>query len=217
VQPVLNLPHSRANLNLRFLWCCFIFFLTIRETISYRFILLNPPPTIYLESDLHARPWNCDYKKTGRVRHNRRRKAVATEERRIKAMRDQPCPATLIPVFIVFPPTSDWVLCFTLISLGFEEGMVEFIGLLKMAVKEVVNSNLNPVCNQELMMSVPKSYGPMFGDIQIGKWLKLHDNPPIDDNIINIVDGKVKHAGGLDQASGCKVCRIRAGNGMAAT
>ena len=198
VQPVLNLPHSRANLNLRFLWCCFIFFLTIRETISYRFILLNPPPTIYLESDLHARPWNCDYKKvtfpimgtissfhlfklifckmakatiflsdlkTGRVRHNRRRKAVATEERRIKAMRDQPCPVWirlfivifpslkthvhhyfehtwwsdsylselfflyisslqydlnllfiiifLIPVFIVFPYTSDWVLCFT--------------------------------------------------------------------------------------------------------
>ncbi|CAN6855288.1 unnamed protein product [Brassica oleracea] len=128
--------------------------------------------------------------KTGRVRQSRRRKAVATEERRIKAMRDQPCP--------------------------FEEGMVEFIGLLKMAVKEVVNSNLNPVCNQEIMMSVPKSYGPMFGDIQIGKWLKLHDNPPIDDNIINIVDGKVKHAGGLDQASGCRVCRIRAGNGMAA-
>ncbi|KAL0826992.1 hypothetical protein Bca101_050669 [Brassica carinata] len=74
--------------------------------------------------------------------------------------------------------------------------MVEFIGLLKMAVKEGKQ---------------------MFGDIQIGKWLKLHDNPPIDDNIINIVDGKVKHAGGLDQASGCKVCRIRAGNGMAAT
>ncbi|CAN7126569.1 unnamed protein product [Brassica rapa subsp. narinosa] len=30
--------------------------------------------------------------KTGRVRHSRRRKAVATEERRIKAIRDQPCP-----------------------------------------------------------------------------------------------------------------------------
>ncbi|WZZ58888.1 hypothetical protein YC2023_058995 [Brassica napus] len=43
---------------------------------------------------------------TGRVRHSRRRKAVATEERRIKAMRDQ-------PLFIVFPFTSDWVLCFT--------------------------------------------------------------------------------------------------------
>ncbi|CAF2248147.1 unnamed protein product, partial [Brassica napus] len=97
---------------------CFISFLTIRRAISYRFIFLNPPPTfylfillnppstIYLECDLHARPWNLDYKKTGRVRHSRRRKAVATEERRIKAMRDQ-------PLFIVFPFTSDWVLCFT--------------------------------------------------------------------------------------------------------
>ncbi|CAN6900898.1 unnamed protein product [Brassica oleracea] len=43
---------------------------------------------------------------TRRVRYSRRRKAVATEERRIKAMRDQ-------PLFIVFPYTSDWVLCFT--------------------------------------------------------------------------------------------------------
>uniref|UniRef100_M4CCM7 C2 domain-containing protein n=1 Tax=Brassica campestris TaxID=3711 RepID=M4CCM7_BRACM len=32
----------------------------------------------------------------------------------------------------------------------------------------------------------------MFGDMQIGKCLKLHDNLPIDDSIINIVDGKVK-------------------------
>ena len=32
----------------------------------------------------------------------------------------------------------------------------------------------------------------MFGDMQIGKWLKSHDNPLIDDSIINIVDGKVK-------------------------
>uniref|UniRef100_A0A0D3DN07 Uncharacterized protein n=1 Tax=Brassica oleracea var. oleracea TaxID=109376 RepID=A0A0D3DN07_BRAOL len=109
-QHVLHLPHSRANLNLRFPWRCFIFFLTIREAISYRFICLNPPSTIYLECDLHARPWNLDYKKTGRVRYSRRRKAVATEERRIKAMRDQPCPVYL---FIVFPYTSDWVLCFT--------------------------------------------------------------------------------------------------------
>ncbi|KAL0815321.1 hypothetical protein Bca101_071765 [Brassica carinata] len=113
----------------------------------------------------------------------------------------------------------------------FAEGMVEFIGLLEVAVKKaivhklqktVVNCNLNPVWNQELMLSVPDSYGPvklqvydydtfsagdimgeaqldiqplitsamvfgdpeMFGDMQIGKWLKLHDNPPIDDSII---------------------------------
>ncbi|KAF8052313.1 hypothetical protein N665_1573s0014 [Sinapis alba] len=140
----------------------------------------------------------------------------------------------------------------------FEEGMVEFIGLLKVTVKKgtnlairdmmssdpyvvlnlgkqklqttVVNSNLNPIWNQELMLSVPESYGPvklqvydydtfssddimgkaeldiqplitsamafgdpeMFGDMQIGKWLKSNDNPLIDDSIINIVDGKVK-------------------------
>jgi stromal membrane-associated protein len=140
----------------------------------------------------------------------------------------------------------------------FQEGMVEFIGLLKVTIKKgtnlairdmmssdpyvvlnlgkqklqttVMNSNLNPVWNQELMLSVPESYGPvklqvydydtfsaddimgeadidiqplitsamafgdpeMFGDMQIGKWLKSHDNPLIDDSIINIVDGKVK-------------------------
>ncbi|KAJ0250202.1 C2 domain-containing protein [Hirschfeldia incana] len=71
----------------------------------------------------------------------------------------------------------------------FEEGMVEFIGLLKVTVKKgtnlairdmmssdpyvvlnlgkqklqttVVNSNLNPIWNQELMLSVPESYGPV--------------------------------------------------------
>ncbi|KAF5184643.1 Adp-ribosylation factor gtpase-activating protein agd12, partial [Thalictrum thalictroides] len=32
----------------------------------------------------------------------------------------------------------------------------------------------------------------MFGNIQIGKWLKSHDNALIKDSIINIVDGKVK-------------------------
>ncbi|KAH0854711.1 hypothetical protein HID58_057764 [Brassica napus] len=123
----------------------------------------------------------------------------------------------------------------------FEEGMVEFIGLLKkgtnLAIRDmmssdpyvvlnlgkqklqttVVNSNLNPIWNQELMLSVPESYGPvklcmimtllsddimgeaeldiqplitsamafgdpeMFGDMQIGKWLKSHDNPLIDE------------------------------------
>ncbi|KAF2597348.1 hypothetical protein F2Q68_00010673 [Brassica cretica] len=121
--------------------------------------------------------------KTGRVRHSRRRKEAATEERRIKAMRDQPCPATLIPVFIVFPLTIDWVLCFTLISLGvirtfdcqdslqLMRSMYEFQEFLKPSVRRtagkqklqttVVNSNLNPVWNQELMMSVPKSYGPV--------------------------------------------------------
>lgn len=138
------------------------------------------------------------------------------------------------------------------------EGMVEFIGLLKvkiikginLAIRDmlssdpyvvltlgqqtaqttIVKSNLNPVWNEELMLSVPQSYGPvkmkvfdhdtfsaddimgeaeidiqplitsamafgdagMFGNMQIGKWLKSHDNALVDDSIINIVDGKVK-------------------------
>ncbi|CAG7861736.1 unnamed protein product, partial [Brassica rapa] len=50
-------------------------------------------------------------KATGRVRHSRRRKAVATEERRIKAIRDQPC--NIHSSVHVFPLISDWVLCFT--------------------------------------------------------------------------------------------------------
>ena len=32
----------------------------------------------------------------------------------------------------------------------------------------------------------------MFGDMQIGKWLKSNDNALIEDSIINIADGKVK-------------------------
>ena len=34
----------------------------------------------------------------------------------------------------------------------------------------------------------------MFADMQIGKWLKSHDNALIEDSIINIVGGKVKQA-----------------------
>lgn len=138
------------------------------------------------------------------------------------------------------------------------EGMVEFIGVLKIKVvkgtnlavrdmlssdpyviltlgqqtvqSSVIKSNLNPVWNEELMLSVPQRYGPlrvqvydhdtfsaddimgeaevdiqplitsamaygdpgMFGDMQIGKWLKSHDNALIDDSTINIVEGRVK-------------------------
>lgn len=138
------------------------------------------------------------------------------------------------------------------------EGMVEFIGLLKVKVVKgtnlairdmlssdpyvvlsigqqtvrtnIIKSNLNPIWNEELMLSVPQDFGPvkmqvfdhdtfsaddimgeaeidiqplitsamafgdagMFGNMQIGKWLKSHDNALIDDSIINIVDGKVK-------------------------
>ncbi|KAK4386444.1 UNVERIFIED_CONTAM: ADP-ribosylation factor GTPase-activating protein AGD12 [Sesamum calycinum] len=94
----------------------------------------------------------------------------------------------------------------------------------------VVTSNLNPVWNEELDLSVPHDYGSiklqvydhdmfsaddimgeaeidiqpmitsalafgdaaMFGDMQIGKWLKSYDNALIEDSTVNIVDGKVK-------------------------
>ncbi|TYI80913.1 hypothetical protein E1A91_D05G118900v1 [Gossypium mustelinum] len=139
-----------------------------------------------------------------------------------------------------------------------KEGMVEFIGLLKvkvvkgtnLAVRDmmtsdpyvvltlgkqtvqstVISSNLNPVWNEELMLSVPSNYRPvklqvydhdtfsaddimgeaeidiqplitsatsygnpeMFGNMQIGKWLKSHDNALMEDSVVNIIDGKVK-------------------------
>ncbi|WCJ24316.1 Calcium-dependent ARF-type GTPase activating protein family [Euphorbia peplus] len=98
------------------------------------------------------------------------------------------------------------------------------------AQTSVVTSNLNPVWNEELMLSVPENFGTvmlqvfdhdtfsaddimgeaeidiqplitsamafgdpeMFGDMQIGKWLKSNDNALIDDSTINIVEGKVK-------------------------
>ncbi|XP_057494894.1 ADP-ribosylation factor GTPase-activating protein AGD12-like isoform X1 [Actinidia eriantha] len=138
------------------------------------------------------------------------------------------------------------------------EGMVEFIGMLKVKVLKgtnlairdmlssdpyvvlalghqkvqtiVIKSNLNPVWNEELMLSVPRDFGPvklqvydhdtfsaddimgeaeidiqpmitsamafgdagMFGNMQIGKWLKSHDNALVEDSTVNIVDGKVK-------------------------
>lgn len=147
---------------------------------------------------------------------------------------------------------------FKISSTHKSEGMVEFIGMVKVKVVKgtnlairdmltsdpyvvlnlgeqkvqtaVVKSNLNPVWNQDLMLSVPQKYGPiklsvydhdlfsaddimgeaeidiqplitsatafgdagMFGNMQIGKWLKSHDNALLEDSIINIVDGKVK-------------------------
>ncbi|CAN1249330.1 ADP-ribosylation factor GTPase-activating protein AGD12 [Linum perenne] len=138
------------------------------------------------------------------------------------------------------------------------DGMVEFIGLLKvkvvkgtnLAVRDmlssdpyvvlnlgkqtvqttVIPSNLNPEWNEILMLSVPQDYGTvklqvydydtfstddimgeaeidlqalinsavaygdpeMFGNMQIGKWLKSHDNALIHDSTVNILDGKVK-------------------------
>ncbi|CAI8590386.1 unnamed protein product [Vicia faba] len=138
------------------------------------------------------------------------------------------------------------------------EGMVEFIGMLKVKVikgtdlairdikssdpyvvlnlgtqtiqTSVVKSNLNPVWNEEHMLSVPEEYGQlklkvfdhdtfsaddimgeadidlqslitsamafgdagMFGDMQIGKWLKSDDNALIEDSAVKIIDGTVK-------------------------
>jgi stromal membrane-associated protein len=137
-------------------------------------------------------------------------------------------------------------------------GLIEYIGMLKvkvvrgtnLAIRDmmssdpyvvlnlgtqtvqttIANSNLNPVWNEELMLSVPHDFRPvklqvfdhdtfsaddimgeaeidiqplitsamaygdpeMFGNMQIGKWLKSHDNALVGDSIINIVDGKVK-------------------------
>ncbi|KAL8108469.1 ADP-ribosylation factor GTPase-activating protein AGD12-like [Apium graveolens] len=94
----------------------------------------------------------------------------------------------------------------------------------------VAGSNLNPVWNEELMLSIPKSYGTlkvevydydtfsaddimgeaevdlqpminsatsygdpsMFGNMQIGKWVKADNNALVNDSPVNIVDGKVK-------------------------
>ncbi|KAK6917073.1 Arf GTPase activating protein [Dillenia turbinata] len=160
-----------------------------------------------------------------------------------------------------------------------QEGMVEFIGLLKVTVIKgtnlairdmlssdpyvvltlgqqtaqttVMKSNLNPVWNEELMLSNIKhhflvissitssntsssvfahlqkvfdhdtfsaddimgeadvdiqplitsamAFGDpgMFSDMQIGKWLKSHDNALLEDSTVNIVDGKVKQEIGL--------------------
>ncbi|XP_028091241.1 ADP-ribosylation factor GTPase-activating protein AGD12-like isoform X2 [Camellia sinensis] len=94
----------------------------------------------------------------------------------------------------------------------------------------IIRSNLNPVWNEELMLSVPQNFGPvklevydhdtfsaddimgqaeidiqpmitsamafgdagMFGNMQIGKWLKSNDNALKEDSTVNIIDGKVK-------------------------
>lgn len=44
------------------------------------------------------------------------------------------------------------------------------------------------------LISAAMAYGDpeMFGNMQIGKWLKSEDNALIEDSIINIIDGKVK-------------------------
>ncbi|KAL0876823.1 hypothetical protein Bca101_026528 [Brassica carinata] len=191
-----------------------------------------------------------------RVRHSRR-KEVATEERRIKPMKDQPLGAKLIAATINvhrFPTYKRLV----------GGGMVEFIGLLKVTVKRGTNLAIRDMMSRDAyvvlnlgkhqvydydtlypgkcfkkkedddtfsadgimgeaqldiqpLITSAMAFGDpeMFGDMQIGKWLKSHDNPLIDDSIINIADGKVKQAVQIKLQNG--EWRIIAGNGMAAT
>ncbi|KAF8413513.1 hypothetical protein HHK36_001503 [Tetracentron sinense] len=106
------------------------------------------------------------------------------------------------------------------------EGMVEFIGLLKvkvikgtnLAIRDMLTSDpyviltlgLQQVFDYDTfsaddimgeaevdiqpLITSAMAFGDagMFGDMQIGKWLKSHDNALIRDSIINIIDGKVK-------------------------
>ncbi|KAF4376904.1 hypothetical protein F8388_013549 [Cannabis sativa] len=114
------------------------------------------------------------------------------------------------------------------ISMGFP--FAGFSSSLRSVQTTVAKSNLNPVWNEELMLSVPQPFGPlklrvfdhdlfsaddimgeaevdlqplitsamafgdagMFGNMQIGKWLKSSDNALIEDSTVNIIDGKVK-------------------------
>ncbi|KAH0879269.1 hypothetical protein HID58_066663 [Brassica napus] len=116
--------------------------------------------------------------------------------------------------------TSNAVFCLLDSPEGYDfaEGMVEFIGLLEVAVKKGTNLairdmmssdayvalnlgkqqvydydtfsagdimgeaqlDIQPLITSAMVFGDPE----MFGDMQIGKWLKLHDNPPIDDSII---------------------------------
>ncbi|KVH89320.1 Arf GTPase activating protein, partial [Cynara cardunculus var. scolymus] len=142
-------------------------------------------------------------------------------------------------------------------SIQMPEGMEGAIGMLKITILQGANlavrdmlssdpyvvltlgeqaqttvqkSNLNPIWNEELILSVRQDCGPvklqvfdydtfsaddimgeaeidiqpmltsalaygeasMFGDMQIGKWLKSHDNALLEDSTVNIVDGKIK-------------------------
>lgn len=60
------------------------------------------------------------------------------------------------------------------------------------------------------MINSATSYGDpsMFGNMQIGKWLKVDDNALVNDSTVNIVDGKVK-PGDDTEAPKCRIERIR--------
>ena len=48
--------------------------------------------------------------------------------------------------------------------------------------------DLQPLITSAMAYGDPR----MFDNMQIGKWMKSHDNALIDDSAVNIVDGKVK-------------------------
>lgn len=48
--------------------------------------------------------------------------------------------------------------------------------------------DLQPLLTSALAFGDPE----MFGNMQIGKWLKSDDNALLEDSIINIIDGKVR-------------------------
>lgn len=48
--------------------------------------------------------------------------------------------------------------------------------------------DLQPLITSAMVFGDPG----MFGNMQIGKWLKSHDNALVEDSAVNIVDGKVK-------------------------
>ncbi|XP_021888466.1 probable ADP-ribosylation factor GTPase-activating protein AGD13 [Carica papaya] len=83
--------------------------------------------------------------------------------------------------------------------------MVEFIGLLNVKSKDYLQVfdhdtfsaddimgeaeiDIQPLITSAMAFGDPE----MFGNMQIGKWLKSHDNALLEDSIINIVDGKVR-------------------------
>nr|TKR74033.1 hypothetical protein D5086_0000299140 [Populus alba] len=76
------------------------------------------------------------------------------------------------------------------------EGMVEFIGLVKsvfdydtFSADDIMGEaeiDIQPLITSAMAFGDPE----MFGNMQIGKWLKSNDNALVDDSIINIVDGR---------------------------
>ncbi|XP_039017434.1 probable ADP-ribosylation factor GTPase-activating protein AGD13 isoform X2 [Hibiscus syriacus] len=114
----------------------------------------------------------------------------------------------------------------TILSSSNSEGMVEYIGLLKIKVVKGTNLAIRDMMTSDpyVLLTLGKqqvydhdtfsaddimgeaeidiqplitsamSYGDpqMFGNMQIGKWLKSNDNALMEDSIVNIIDGRVR-------------------------